>query len=358
MEEASHGAHLVPTQRLQVTTMVALNPLPHSTYLAYRGLEAEVQGAVRSPPVTREISSKELEMKLLLALVGLLATLILARLSEGTTPASPRVVETSVVQSCITEAKLLVDAAYNQTERSVKQRLHTGLASPMDLLSYFKQPVAATRRVIQAADYMHVALGLLEEKLQLQGSRSFNVTDVLTKPQMRLLSQASGCAAQDEAEKCSDKYRTITGRCNNKKRPWLGASNQALARWLPAEYEDRLSLPFGWTPGKRRNGFLLPLVRAVSNQIVRFPSKRLTSDQGRSLMFMQWGQFIDHDLDFVPESPARVAFTVGVDCERTCAQLPPCFPIKVLTPDSQAPDVASTSGRELGLGIWHLVHLP
>ena len=134
----------------------------------------------------------------------------------------------------------------------------------MDLLSYFKQPVAATRRVIQAADYMHVALGLLEEKLQLQGSRSFNVTgtvewkearrglqgarlgvlggergkgwevqnrpaleeartlptipppDVLTKSQMRLLSQASGCAAQDEAKKCSDKYRTITGRCNNK----------------------------------------------------------------------------------------------------------------------------------------------
>lgn len=46
----------------------------------------------------------------------------------------------------------------------------------MDLLSYFKQPVAATRTVIRSADYMHVALGLLEEKLQLQGSRSFNVT--------------------------------------------------------------------------------------------------------------------------------------------------------------------------------------
>lgn len=29
---------------------------------------------------------------------------------------------------------------------------------------------------MQASDYMHVALGLLEEKLQLQGSSSFNVT--------------------------------------------------------------------------------------------------------------------------------------------------------------------------------------
>lgn len=46
-------------------------------------------------------------------------------------------------------------------------------------------------------------------------------------------------------------------------------------------------------------------------------------------MFMQWGQFIDHDLDFAPETPARVAFNAGVDCEKTCVQLPPCFPIKV-----------------------------
>ncbi|XP_052613446.1 eosinophil peroxidase [Peromyscus californicus insignis] len=268
-------------------------------------------------------------MQLLLALVGGLATFILTQPSEGTAPASPRQVEDAVLRGCIAEAKLMVDAAYNWTQKSIKQRLRSGSASPMDLLAYFKQPVAATKRVVQAADYMHVALGLLEEKLQAQGSSPFNVTEVLTEPQLRLLSQASGCALQDQVEKCNNKYRTITGRCNNKKRPWLGASNQALARWLPAEYEDHRSLPFGWTPSKRRNGFFLPLVRAVSNQIVRFPSRKLTSDRGRSLMFMQWGQFIDHDLDFSPESPARVAFTVGVDCEKTCAQLPPCFPIKI-----------------------------
>ncbi|XP_062072685.1 eosinophil peroxidase [Lepus europaeus] len=268
-------------------------------------------------------------MQLLQALAGVLATLIFAQACEGTAPASPRAVETSVLQGCIAEAKVLVDAAYNRTQKSIKQRLRSGSASPMDLLSYFKQPVAATRTAVRAADYLHVTLGLLKEKLWPWDSSPFNVTDVLTERQLYLLSQASGCAVQEQAEKCSDKYRTITGRCNNKKRPWLGASNQALARWLPAEYEDGLSLPFGWTPGKRRNGFLLPLVRAVSNQIVQFPSNRLASDPGRALMFMQWGQFIDHDLDFSPESPARVAFTAGVDCEKTCAQLPPCFPIKI-----------------------------
>ena len=42
--------------------------------------------------------------------------------------------------------------------------------------------------------------------------------------------------------------------------PTLGASNRAFVRWLPAEYEDGFSLPFGWTPGVKRNGFPVPLV--------------------------------------------------------------------------------------------------
>lgn len=59
---------------------------------------------------------------------------------------------------------------------SIKQRLRSGLASPMELLSYFKQPVAATRTAVRAADYLHVALGLLEVKLRGLSRRPFNVT--------------------------------------------------------------------------------------------------------------------------------------------------------------------------------------
>lgn len=70
-------------------------------------------------------------------------------------------------------------------------------------------------------------------------------------------------------------------------------------------------------------------VRKVSNEIVRFPPAQLKLDQQRSLMFMQWGQFIDHDLDFSPETPARVTFSGKVDCHTSCAKQPPCFPIKV-----------------------------
>ncbi|XP_074198835.1 myeloperoxidase isoform X3 [Camelus bactrianus] len=270
-------------------------------------------------------------MKLPLALAGLLASLATLQPSGGATPAVPREVETSVVLTCMEEAKRLVDKAYKERRESIKQRLRSGSASPMELLSYFKQPVAGTRTAVRAADYLHVALGLLERKLRSLWPGPFNVTDVLTPVQLNLLSKTSGCAYQDLAVRCpeKDKYRTITGQCNNRRSPTLGASNRAFVRWLPAEYEDGFSLPFGWTPGVKRNGFQVPLTRAVSNDIVRFPTDQLTPDQERSLMFMQWGQLLDHDLDFTPEPAARVSFLTGLNCEISCLQQPPCFPLKI-----------------------------
>ncbi|XP_068923502.1 eosinophil peroxidase [Petaurus breviceps papuanus] len=262
-------------------------------------------------------------MKLLLPLMGLLALLTLPQASKGTASTG----NTHLDSRRGWEG----DKGGSEEFSYIKQRLQSGTASPMDFLAYFKQPAAGAKMAIQAADYMHVALNLLEGKLQAQHPGPFNFTDVLTLSQLDLMANASGCASQEEEVKCprKSKYRTITGRCNNRRKPWLGASNQALARWLPAEYEDRISLPYGWTPGKKRNGFALPLVRAVSNQIVRFPEERITLDWNRALMFMQWGQFIDHDLDFSPESQAKVAFTQGIDCEKSCAQILPCFPIKI-----------------------------
>ncbi|XP_004377940.1 myeloperoxidase [Trichechus manatus latirostris] len=270
-------------------------------------------------------------MKLLLALAGLVAILAMPPPCEGAAPAVLREVETSVVMTCMEEAKRLVDKAYKERRESIKQRLRDGLASPMELLSYFKQPVAATRTAVRAADYLHVALNLLEGKLRPLWPRPFNVTDVLTPSQLTLLWKSSGCAYQDVRMTCpeTDKYRTITGKCNNRRSPTLGASNRPFVRWLPAEYEDGFSLPYGWTPGVKRGGFPVPLTRAVSNEIVRFPTEQLTPDPQRSLLFMQWGQLLDHDLDFTPEPAARVSFVTGLNCETSCLQQPPCFPLKI-----------------------------
>lgn len=39
-----------------------------------------------------------------------------------------------------------------------------------------------------------------------------------------------------------------------------GASNIPFLRWLPAEYEDDISSPKGWTHDQRLNNHILPLV--------------------------------------------------------------------------------------------------
>ncbi|XP_037665025.1 lactoperoxidase isoform X2 [Choloepus didactylus] len=138
-----------------------------------------------------------------------------------------------------------------------------------------------------------------------------------------------GCGAAPAVVKCQKKspYRTITGDCNNRRNPALGAANRALARWLPADYEDGLSLPFGWTPGKTRNGYLLPLAREVSNQVVGYLKEEGVLDQNRSLLFMQWGQIVDHDMDFAPDTELGSSEYSKAQCEERCIRGDNCFPI-------------------------------
>nr|XP_048679874.1 myeloperoxidase [Caretta caretta] len=233
--------------------------------------------------------------------------------------------------SSVDEAKQLVDAAYKYTRNRLKEKLRNEAFTPADILGHIKQPVGGTRAMIRAADYMETTLSLLKEKLQWTVKRKFNVTDMLTPAQLELISKATGCAQQNMNIPCdkANTYRTITGECNNRRSPTLGASNRAYSRWLPQEYEDGVSIPRGWTEGICYSGFSLPLVREVSNKIVRFPTEQLVSDQNRALIFMQWGQFIDHDMDFGPATPATVTFSSRTDCQTSCAKKPPCFPIKI-----------------------------
>lgn len=62
---------------------------------------------------------------------------------------------------------------------------------------------------------------------------------------------------------------------------------------------------------------------------MRFPNEQLTRDQERALIFMQWGQLLDHDITLTPEPATRFSFFTGLNCETSCLQQPPCFPLKV-----------------------------
>lgn len=68
-------------------------------------------------------------------------------------------------------------------------------------------------------------------------------------------------------------------------------------------------------------------VRKVSNEIAYTANKNVTQDQELSLVFMQWGQWVNHDIDLAPASGAGAS--PELHCENDCAFKSPCFPIKV-----------------------------
>uniref|UniRef100_A0A452VDV9 Myeloperoxidase n=1 Tax=Ursus maritimus TaxID=29073 RepID=A0A452VDV9_URSMA len=197
-------------------------------------------------------------MKLLPALAGLLAVLAVPQCSQGAGPAVLEEVETAVVLTCMKEAKRLVDTAYKERRESIKQRLHSGLASPMELLSYFKQPVAATRTAVRAADYLHVALSLLEGKLRPLWPGPFNVTDVLTPAQLNLLSTSSGCAYQDVRVTCPENDNSklsgtlpVQPQARNPEEPSFRCLGLPLGSWVPGCFGGGIKA-LGWGVDRRR----------------------------------------------------------------------------------------------------------
>ena len=77
----------------------------------------------------------------------------------------------------------------------------------------------------------------------------------------------------------------------------------------------------------RHNGYILPSPRTLSLHLAS--SEHVTPDTQFTHMLMQWGQFLDHDLDFVPVSVSNARFTDGRFCNETCDNQSPCFAIPV-----------------------------
>lgn len=116
-------------------------------------------------------------------------------------------------------------------------------------------------------------------------------------------------------------YRTHSGRCNNVNHHNWGAALEAYARYLPAEYEDGISLP-------KSEG--LPSARQVSYKIhYESPDTRHPHLMALTAFF---AQFIAHDLSHTP----RMELPDGTRLK--CCQVeysffhPECFPIKTDDP--------------------------
>ncbi|XP_045126950.1 chorion peroxidase-like isoform X1 [Portunus trituberculatus] len=138
----------------------------------------------------------------------------------------------------------------------------------------------------------------------------------------------------------SDRYRTLTGHCNNLRHYVLGAADTPVARLLHPVYDEALMRTRGV------DGCLLPNPRNVSLHIRHVPAKyqRLFST-----LFMQIGQFIDHDIIHTMTVESAVKSRECGDCEAWTN--PICLPIPIPPDDPFIPPTYAETGKRRCLPV-------
>ncbi|EFA09156.2 hypothetical protein TcasGA2_TC005493 [Tribolium castaneum] len=136
-------------------------------------------------------------------------------------------------------------------------------------------------------------------------------------------------------------YRTMTGHCNNLRNPNWGKSLTTFSRLLPSAYDDGISKPrlLGAT------GVPLPSPRIVST-LIHPDISNLHSRY--TLMIMQYGQFLDHDLTM---TPIHKGFHESIPDCRSCDSPrtvhPECNPFPIPPSDHYYPEINITSGQRM-----------
>ncbi|XP_040478807.1 thyroid peroxidase isoform X4 [Ursus maritimus] len=257
--------------------------------------------------------------------------------------------------SVVEESRRMVDSAiYHTMRRDLSKR---EIPSPSRLLSFSKLPEPTSRAISRAAEIMEASVRALKTRVYGKLGRSRPPTDVLPEDVLNTIANVSGCLPYMLPPRCpntclASKYRLITGACNNRDHPRWGAANTALARWLPPAYEDGISEPRGWNPHFLYNGFPLPPVREVTRQVIQVPNEAVTEDDQYSDLLMVWGQYIDHDIAFTPQSTSKAAFGGGADCQLTCENQNPCFPIQIITMRDYVPKVLGPEAFQQHVGPY------
>lgn len=222
--------------------------------------------------------------------------------------------------------KLMVELAVNATQLHLRNRTH----SPSKLLRRLKFPEGGLVEVLKAAEIFDQGIALVRARL---GSgdpieRGSSIPH-LNQCEIQLLSELSGCELHTRTADCTGcihrKYRTIDGTCNNLDYPLRGASEVPFIRLLSPDYEDGIGLPRGWSEQR-------PSARVISRSIIA--AKEVSPSEQYTLMLMQVGQFLDHDIDIAPVSPSEIVFNNAqpdqlLRCDDICYNDAPCFPIQV-----------------------------
>lgn len=226
-----------------------------------------------------------------------------------------------------------IDRAINKTLRNLFN--NDGTARRPDPFRITRFPNAIGRAAARPAELFERTL--VNIRRMVNAGTTANVTDefryeeILTDEQVREIERLSGCTGHRRRRNCTNmcfhnKYRSIDGSCNNFRHPTWGSSYTGFRRILQPIYENGFSMPVGWQHDRLYYGFPKPAARLVSTTVIS--TQEITSDSRITHMVMQWGQFLDHDLDHALPSVSSESWD-GIDCKKSCDNAAPCFPMKV-----------------------------
>ncbi|XP_055887034.1 peroxidasin homolog [Biomphalaria glabrata] len=244
------------------------------------------------------------------------------------------------VSNAVPQATQQINYAINVTRNQLFN--HSRVHSVQDLISAIRYPSPESLDFVRAEEIFEQTLDIIYQhvneghKYNLTGAE-ISYQELVSPGYVNLIANLSGCLTQIHSIDCSDscfhrRYRTLDGTCNNFQNPTWGAANTAFIRLLPPIYENGFNSPVGWNKHKLYRGTHLPSARLVSSLLMS-ADDQIINDDNFTHMLMQWGQFLDHDLDLSPQALSYARFSDGRNCNETCENTNPCFPIPVPASD-------------------------
>ncbi|KYN39975.1 Peroxidasin [Trachymyrmex septentrionalis] len=226
-----------------------------------------------------------------------------------------------------------IDRAINKTLSSLFNS--DGSSKHVDPFRLTRFPNAIDRAAARPAELFERTLinirRMVDTGNKANVTGEFRYEEILTAEQVKKIERLSGCTGHRRRQNCTNrcfhhKYRAIDGSCNNLRHSTWGSSHTGFRRVLQPIYENGFSMPVGWEKGRRYYGYPKPAARLVSTTVIS--THAITSDDQISHMVMQWGQFLDHDLDHALPSVSSESWD-GIDCKKSCDNAAPCFPMEV-----------------------------
>ena len=240
-----------------------------------------------------------------------------------------RVDNNKVVAQTLHEGKkkYTTSQLYKHFKRGSKKAIKIGTAQ----LQYEDMVKRAERKLSEKMRASMASTQTKKEKATAIAKELFHRPgSMLTQQELVHMWQESGCEDERMAPNCTFptvlQFRTLDGTCNNLQKPLFGASRTNFRRLIPGQYEDgvhslrgdlqsRTNLPV--TPFAPPN----PSPRIVSIEVIE---NRTEEEMPFTHILMQWGQFLDHDLDLSPE--------LEEEC-KSCIFTDICRPIRISSDD-------------------------